>query len=337
LDFNNNKLAVERLTALWALNECGLGGFMHALSSPFTGIIVGGISILLLSLIALYSENTWSAIFKALCVVLLVKLGVSPHTPIGAYVAVSFQALFAALVYSLFHVKLLTTVLLGGITFLESAIQKLIVLTIVYGQSLWEAINVYGAYVSEKMEFLPLALSSKTLSLLFISFYFSVGVLAGFLISKTIALIKDNSTTEDIYIPKHSNLDIGITKKCVFSKKAPIFWAVTLLLVCIPLVFFNTKYGGLEKGMYLVARSVSILLIWYLLLAPLSLRWLRKLLSNRSGQYKLEVQNTLDLLPYLQDIVLHAWGQSKSLKGFERIQNFMVKSIVYSIYFNRPK
>jgi hypothetical protein len=51
----NNKSIIDKLTALWALNESGLGGFLHVFNSPFSGLIVGGVSILLISLIAYYA------------------------------------------------------------------------------------------------------------------------------------------------------------------------------------------------------------------------------------------------------------------------------------------
>ena len=133
---------------------------MHAFGSPFTGIFVGGISILLITLIALYSKRVWVTLIKALCIVLLVKLSVSPHSPITAYVAVSFQAIFGALIFSLFSVRAIPILLLGTVTFLESAMQKLLVLTILYGTSFWDAIDVYGTWVSEKLAFLPIVISS---------------------------------------------------------------------------------------------------------------------------------------------------------------------------------
>ena len=84
IDKAKNKIVVERLTALWALNECGLGGFMHAFGSPFTGIIVGGFSVLLITLIAKHTDHIWSTLVKAISIVLLIKLSVSPHSPITA-------------------------------------------------------------------------------------------------------------------------------------------------------------------------------------------------------------------------------------------------------------
>ena len=149
----NSKSIIEKLTALWALNESGLGGFLHAFSTPFTGIIVGGISILLISLIAFYAEHKWKAILKALLVVLIIKMAVSPYSPFGAYVAVSFQALFGALLFANFSWKGITLMVLGMVTFLESALQKLLILTIVYGTGFWEAVNIYGASVQKKLNF----------------------------------------------------------------------------------------------------------------------------------------------------------------------------------------
>ena len=69
LNMKNNKLIIDRLTALWALNESGLGGFLHVFNAPLTGLIVGGIAILLISLIAYYAENKWQAVLKALIIV----------------------------------------------------------------------------------------------------------------------------------------------------------------------------------------------------------------------------------------------------------------------------
>ena len=86
----DSKLAVERLTVLWALTESGLGGMMHAFRLPFTGLLVGGVAIILIIMLAHYSNNNVQQILKALIIVLIVKISVSPHSPLGAYLAVSF-------------------------------------------------------------------------------------------------------------------------------------------------------------------------------------------------------------------------------------------------------
>lgn len=336
MKIGNNRLAIERLTALWALNECGLGGFMHAFGSPFTGIVVGGISILLISLIATHTKTVVPTLIKALSIVLLVKLSVSPHSPITAYIAVAFQAFLGMFLYSLFSVNRFTVVLLGGVTFLESALQKLLTLTIIYGQSLWDAVALYTAWVSDKLAFLQLTISSKTLIALFITFYVCAGISVGFLIVRVMKLMQTVEVSQLNLNP--TALQPSMKKNpAVRSNKLVLFWVVTLVIIMLPLFFFNTEFGGLKKGLYLIARSFLILVLWYKILGPLFLKGLNKLLSKRQSAYKTDIQNTLDLLPHLRIIIRYAWQDSGSLKGLNRMQHFLARSIVYSVQYNPIK
>ena len=106
-----NHSAVNRLTALWALNESGLGGVLHAAKFPFTGIFVGGFAVILISLIARYSNYSFKAILKATAMVLMIKAAVSPHSPFPAYLAVSFQGLLGALITVMCPSSFITSVL----------------------------------------------------------------------------------------------------------------------------------------------------------------------------------------------------------------------------------
>ena len=83
-------LTVERITALWALSEAALGGVLHALHFPLTGLLINSASVIYIVLIAFYSRQA-GAILRATMVVLIVKGIVSPHTPLTAYLAVFVQ------------------------------------------------------------------------------------------------------------------------------------------------------------------------------------------------------------------------------------------------------
>ena len=310
---------------------------MHAFGSPFTGIFVGGISILLITLIALYSKHIWTTLFKALCIVLLVKLSVSPHSPVTAYLAVSFQAVFGAIVFSVFSVRTVPIMLLGAVTFLESAMQKLLVLTILYGESLWNAIDVYGAWVSDKLTFLPGTLSASTLMALFISLYLVAGIFTGLLIIRTITLINGINGSDVERIPESIYVGESLKGKSFLPKKVLLFWGIAIFVITIPMLFFETKLGGIEKGVYILARSLLILFLWYVIVGPLLLKGLNSLLSKSRNQYKADVQNTLELFPYLRGIIQHAWHDTQLLKGRSRVHHFLAKSIVYSIHFKVPK
>lgn len=65
LSDEQKRLAIQRLTALWAFSESGLGGVVHALKIPFTGIMLGGFAVIIITLIAYFSEKSTSIFYKA--------------------------------------------------------------------------------------------------------------------------------------------------------------------------------------------------------------------------------------------------------------------------------
>ncbi|HEX8385639.1 MAG TPA: hypothetical protein VF576_05625, partial [Rubricoccaceae bacterium] len=141
------RTAVDRLTALWALAEVALGGALHALRLPFTGVFVGGSAVLLLVLIAHVAREGGLPVRRALlgatAVALVLKAAASPHSPPGAYIAVGFQGLSAAVLLPLLG-RRLGPFVLAVVTLLESAVQKALVLTVLFGAPLWEALDALG-------------------------------------------------------------------------------------------------------------------------------------------------------------------------------------------------
>jgi hypothetical protein len=122
-------------------------------------------------------------------------------------------------------------------------------------------------------------------------------------------------------------------KRLKNKKKLFLFWSITLLVVMLPLLFFSAEFNGWKGGIYLLSRSFLILVLWYFVLGPLLLKGLSKVLSKRQSAYQSDVQNTLELFPHLRLIIQHAWQDSSSLKGLNRMQHFMARSIVYSVHF----
>nr|WP_321221943.1 hypothetical protein [uncultured Psychroserpens sp.] len=331
----NNKSILDKLTALWALNESGLGGFLHVFNTPFTGLIVGGVSILLISLIAYYAENKWQAILKALLIVLIIKMAVSPYSPFGAYVAVSFQALFGAFLFTNFSWKGATLMVLGMVTFLESALQKLLILTIVYGTELWEAINIYGSWVQKKLNFISETSTTSALVTLYLVVYGICGILAGFFIKSMINIIS-NKTDTDFFIEPDDLSAEKKTSKVSFKTKVIWVWLITVAIIVFAFSFFGGDLFGWRKGVYIMLRSFLILMLWYLVIGPLLLKLVRKYLNKKESQYKEDITNAMDLFPYFRQIISFTWKETKHLKGYMRFKHFMANSISNCIHFKMP-
>src|SRR5258706_10118764 len=132
----DKNLAIQRLTALWALNECGLGGFLHALESPFTGLFVGSLAMICIAFICSLADNKWQTMMTSLVIVLVIKALVSPHSPPSAYIAVVFQGVSGAIIYRYIPGLFFSSVFFVSMGLIESAIQHILTLTILYGNTI---------------------------------------------------------------------------------------------------------------------------------------------------------------------------------------------------------
>lgn len=328
-----NSKIISRLTALWALSEAGLGGIMHALQSPFTGLFVGGFAILLVTLIAYFSDNRWKTIIRSLLIVMIIKLAVSPHSPPTAYLAVSFQAIMAGFIYSKLRINMWSSMLLGIVTLVESAIQKLLVLWLIYGSSLWSAIDEFGDYIAVKMSFMAGLVSSQVLISVYLWIYALIGILLGYLIYDMILYLEYNKGNVQYQIKAiEFDLEYKVAKKKRVNWRLWLMWAGVLLLILAYYFFTQQGAGVWKNGLYIVIRSLGILLVWYYLLGPLVTKWLRKFLATKQSKVQREVDETLTLLPFLKNVIELAWKENRKEKGYTRWKSFMGDAILYSIH-----
>jgi hypothetical protein len=332
LNMKNNKLIIDRLTALWALNESGLGGFLHVFNAPLTGLIVGGIAILLISLIAYYAENKWQAVLKALIIVLIIKIAVSPHSPVTAYISVSFQAVLGAFLFSNFSWKGITLLVLGLVTFLQSGLQKLLTLTIIYGTEFWEAINIYGAWIQNKLQLFSDTSTTTVLIGLYLFIYGACGLLAGLFIKSMIRIISTKPSTE-FYLETPINTASTSQRNHSFKSKRLWIWLITIVTIVLAFTFFGGALFGWKKALYIVLRSVCVLMLWYLVLGPFMLTLIRTYLQKKESTYQEDITNAMDLFPYFRQILSVSWKDTKHLKGYTRFKYFMANSISNCMHF----
>lgn len=328
-----NSKIISRLTALWALSEAGLGGVLHALQSPFTGLFVGGFAVVLISLIAYFSENKWESIFRSLLIVLIIKLAVSPHSPPTSYLAVSFQALMAALIYSKLSLTMWSSILLGVVTLVESAIQKLLVVWLIYGRSIWDAINSFSSYVTDKMGVFGEFLSSQVLVSIYLWAYLILGVIIGFVIYDIVRYLEYNQGNVKYQIQAiEFDDEVGEGKKRRGRWRQWVLFGI--FFAVIAMYYFFVKEGDeiWKNWVYIFIRSSGILLIWYYLISPIFRKYFKKFLDGKQHSVQKEVDETLTLLPYLRKVTKLAWTENKETKGLVKFRDFLGDTILYSIH-----
>jgi len=321
---------VNRLTALWAFSEAALGGILHALKIPLTGLFIGGAAVIFISLIAYYSEKK-HAILRATLLVVIVKFVVAPYTPINAYFSVFVEAIFGFLLFSFVGYYKIAAILLGIFSLLFSALQKVFILTIVFGNTLWESIDIFSNFIIKQF-FLEDGIS-LSFSYLLIGIYITIHVTGGIItgiIGGKLPLWIENFSGEIDYsnisndLESDSNNKKKRRRKGWFQKKT----GIALILFSTVLILLSYISPEMEKNLALriivmFIRSILITLFWFVIVSPLAMKLLQKFLNNKKSTYSTEVENIVELIPHMKAVVNYSWRSSKTLKGFSRIKAFL--------------
>ncbi|MEX1189106.1 MAG: hypothetical protein WED33_07595 [Bacteroidia bacterium] len=317
--------AVTRLTALWAFVEAGLGGMLHAFKLPFTGLFVGGLAVLILTLIAHFSHNNIGRILKSLIIVLAVKAIVSPHSPMPAYFAVTFQAILAFGVYRVFKVNYLSIVLVAVISMMESAVQKLIILTVFFGKSFWIAIDSFFASVFDKFG-LEINDAGIGIVCLYLSIYFVGGILISIVI---IRIIRDLRSFNQAELKGALHLESPKLKSnSKRSRKILIYFFILVFISASLFIFSPNDHSGWISMIKSIAYTLTVLFIWYIILAPILTKVLKNYLNKKSENKQYEITQAIESIPEFRHLARIAWVNSASVNKYQRIRVF-ISTLIY--------
>lgn len=328
-----------RLTALWALNEAGLGGLLHLFRSPFTGIFVGGGAVLLIALIGYVASKPAAAIIRALLVVLIIKGMVSPHSPLPAYLAVTFQGLVGVLLFSVIPSFRLAALSLGILALLESAVQKLLVLTLLFGMPLWASFDAFVDSVMQQFGIVEdgVTISGSTWLIgLYIGGYLCFGILIGWLAGRLPVKVKEATTRLTVPALKaDADNETEMKQQGPFWKRPMLRWLLLIILVLSAIYFYLPESRTFLEPLWLIVRVLGILAVWYFLLAPILMRLLRRFLQKKASQYEAEVSAALDLLPVFRQLARSAWRETAGLSAWKRWREFSIRIVAYALMYTR--
>jgi hypothetical protein len=102
-----------------------------------------------------------------------------------------------------------------------------------------------------------------------------------------------------------------------------LFFSLALFLIVLSYTTSSFESNLPIKIVIMVIRSISITAIWFLLIAPYTIKFLQKILNKKKNEYADEVENIFNLLPEMKALVKFSWQKSKSKTGFGRIKLFL--------------
>jgi len=321
-------LALQRVTALWAFGESGLGGMLHAFKLPFTGLIVGSFAVICITLIGWLSAGHTRRITESLLLVLIIKAIVSPHSPPTAYLAVSFQALCGYVLFSIGGVRSWSVFALALLAMVESALQKVLTLTFFFGQSFWAAIDELFAYIGRELR-VGLPPGSGLLIGLYLGLYVLGGLISGWISWRLVCNFMADAGTIPEYRPHFRNPAQPARRTGI---RRTVFVTGGLLALCLLIYLLP---GPHEQKRQAVVRTLlwtgAALLAWYGLLAPVLLRVLHRFLKQKQAENARRINDLLFLLPALRQVSVAAWIQSGETSGWRRIPCFLRLFIHWSL------
>jgi len=346
ISLNNNLLRLEssddrtsllKITALWAFSESAFGGILHALNIPLRGLFISSAAVLFISLIALFSKNN-KDILKSTLIVILIKAVVSPYSPLAAYFAVSLQGFLGYLLFSTKKVYKLSALLLGILVLFFSGIQKIVLLTILFGNTLWESLDIFIKQVS--IEIFNIDHPGINYGYLIIGAYVLLHLFAGIFIGIYAGKLPQKIDYYKNSIPSFISNKNGeeILKKEMKKKRG---WflrptGILILLLSISLIVLSYLSPELEDSVALsvvimLVRSLIITFIWFVVVAPIVKKIFQKFLAKRKSEYSRDLEEIISMFPLFKEVVNYCWKLSNDKKGIRRVRYFLSTSFYYSL------
>lgn len=319
-----NTQVYYRLIALWVLSEAMLGGIIHGLNIPVSGLLVGGCAVACISLIAWY-QPVRGAILKATIIVAVFKMMLSPQAPPPAYIAVFFQGVMGELLFrkdrKFFRV---TCILFAVVSLLESGLQRILVLTILYGNDLWVVINNFIKNITHSK---VAANYSLFIGIGYVLLHILTGLFAGTLIaglpSRIAQWSADRGNVLVIDLQENSAFPLETQKRKRRRVGLLLVWLVLVVLYIQSYYRIGTPLLPAHISLKILLRSLIIVLTWVFIVTPLLKMVLHKWLQRKQSQSGQEVQQVLELLPLTKQLLIKSWKQSAGSSGLKKITRWL--------------
>ncbi len=319
----NLTINTKSLILLWAFAESGIGGILHGLKLPFTGIFVGGIAVICIALLGFYGEKNKNTILKALAIVLMVKLTVSPHSPWQAYVAVIFQGYLGHLIFRNTRYFSIKTIIFSTICLLESAVQKILISLLIYGVTFFKAIDASAQSIGKSFGFDGEGSLVFLIFGLYVLLYLIVGIVIGIWVP---SIPKQVFELAQIMPELSGGKDV---QNSIFKKQGKsVFIGFFVLAFILMVINFIVPSMKLTELIFIFLRAVIVSLGLIFILGPIFLHFIRRFSKGLSIEKKL-LNEVLDEIPLFTDRafqVLH-WVNSE-YRGWTKIKNMVLGLLV---------
>ena len=287
---------------------------MHAVRSPFTGLIVASVSVAMIGVIVKVGKADLKTLTSALVAVLTVKFLLSPHSSPSAYLAVSFQAFAGFAILSAVKSTRIAMILFGVVALVESAMQKVIVLYILFGSSLNEALVTWQGWIAKKYNLYLSWLAFDSMAYIYVGVFAVVGLLAGWLAANLISKLERSSMVPALEVPTLESTSTDHKRRGVSKRLVTLSIVVLLLLGTYLISDSNLSYLPW-------LRVIIFVLLWIVVVLPLF-----KYLGQRY-LFKSDVSHITGEFAQLRSVFNYLWEKSKDKRWISKV-TYVVSTFV---------
>ena len=286
-------------------------------------------AIIIIRLIAYNAVNPFQSIIKATILVLLIKMAASPQSPITAYIAVAFQGIIGAILFEKVKNQNLASYLTAVICLMETALQKLLVLLILFGTSF---INASDALITDIFRKINMEVNSFSIWILwlYLSIYFFWAIYIGYICTILPSEMQKRQLKFMQLSYLESDFSLDKKKKSVWLNAVVIAVGLALMLV----LAITFKSDILMIAFY---RTLIIILLWWVL-SPLLKKAVFYFLDKKRKNYSSDFSSIFSMLPKMKSKIRPAYNMAKAdVRGIAVYKEFVFNMIALSLYHDGPK
>ncbi len=273
---------------------------------------------------------------RSVMIVLLIKAGVSPHSPPLAYLAVALQGAIGSLMFMPGKFYRISAFIFGTFVLFLSSLQKILLLTIIYGNNLWYSIDQLGNFITEKIPYInSVGETSLWLIGIYSGLHLLAGGAAGYIAGILPGLVKNASakiTPEEFeHFISSPDPEAKKRKKRMWFRKPSAILIIILAVIIVVLTYVFPAFSeSVALGaVVMIVRAFVLMGLWFFVLSPFVTKWYKRFFQNRKGKYAGDIENTLENLPLFRSVVTHSWKMTRGLPFFRRMKEFMITVLVY--------
>ncbi len=320
-----------RLIALWAVCEGVLGGIIHGFQIPVSGLFVGGAAVVIICMMGFYVPQK-GAILQATLLVEIFKMMLSPQSPLPAYLAVAFQGVMGELFFFNKKFYKISCVLFAAIALFESAIQRIITMTLIYSNAFWKAMDAFINGITGETE---ITRYSYYIAGGYVVLHIAAGIAIGVFAAGIPSRLNKWKQGKQFLIPagvkNSTEIQLKRNRKKIWKNSLLVIWVVLLFFFLQSTFHIGKPLLAADAVLQILVRSFLILLTWYFLVSPVLLYFLKKYLSRQKEKSQGTINEIVLLIPSTRLLIENSWKLSAQKKGLRRF-NFFIQIILVNAF-----